>query len=28
VVATAEEVPGALASAPAWTAQARSFAAV
>jgi hypothetical protein len=28
VVATAEEVPAALASAPAWTAQARSFAAV
>jgi uncharacterized protein (TIGR00730 family) len=28
VVATAEEVPAALASAPAWTAQARSFAAL
>ncbi|MBV8496883.1 MAG: TIGR00730 family Rossman fold protein [Gammaproteobacteria bacterium] len=28
VVATAEEVPGALASAPAWSADARSFAAV
>ena len=28
VVATPEEVPAALAAAPAWTAQARSFAAV
>ena len=28
VVASPEEVPGALASAPAWSAQARDFAAV
>jgi hypothetical protein len=28
VVATPDEVPGALANAPTWTAQARSFAAV